>query len=334
MIGRTNAGGGLGKSTLIVQTESGSVVTVSKGEETKSALEKYGVWAFPGLSAGEWTVKAVKDGLSVTKTVTMDGTSSLTLILYFNQIPEFSYTGDYEIVDDNDNPIITSQGNWKIRFLTSGTLTFTELRGAADGIDVFLVGGGGGGGYGGYHVFDGTGGGGGYTNTGLDIPIEENISYAIDVGSGGACGTNSNYSGNDGGNTAAFSLTAIGGKGGAAGGSSAKPGSDGGSGAGCGGNGNDGNYQPSAGGTDGSDGEDALRAGTVYAKGGKGQGTTTREFGKAEGTPYSPGGHGAGSTAIDGTIQGSGGRGCRNGGTAVDGKPGIVIIRNHREGAA
>lgn len=64
----------------------------------------------------------------------------------FSTIPAFTYTGDYEIVDDNDNPITTSSGNWKIRFLTSGTLKITDLRGAENGIDVFLAGGGGGGG--------------------------------------------------------------------------------------------------------------------------------------------------------------------------------------------
>lgn len=40
------------------------------------------------------------------------------------------------------------KGNWKIRFLTSGTLTFTKLNGWNGQLDVFFVGGGGAGGNG------------------------------------------------------------------------------------------------------------------------------------------------------------------------------------------
>ena len=34
-----------------------------------------------------------------------------------NTIPTFTYTGEYEIVDDDGNTITASTGNWKIRFL-------------------------------------------------------------------------------------------------------------------------------------------------------------------------------------------------------------------------
>lgn len=47
---------------------------------------------------------------------------------------DFTYTGEYLLIDDND-------GNWRIKFLTSGT--FTPLDNIM--IDSFLVGGGGGG---------------------------------------------------------------------------------------------------------------------------------------------------------------------------------------------
>lgn len=64
-------------------------------------------------------------------------------------------------MDDNDSEISYSEGNWKIRFLTSGTLRFTDLKSAENGIDIFMVGGGGNGAsYGG-----GGGGGSGYTKT-------------------------------------------------------------------------------------------------------------------------------------------------------------------------
>ena len=51
-------------------------------------------------------------------------------------IPNFTYTGTYETVDDGD-------GNWRIKFLTSGI--FTLLKPKQLLIDVFCVGGGGGG---------------------------------------------------------------------------------------------------------------------------------------------------------------------------------------------
>ena len=50
-------------------------------------------------------------------------------------IPNFTYTGTYETVDDGD-------GNWRIKFLTSGI--FTLLKPKQLLIDVFCVGGGGG----------------------------------------------------------------------------------------------------------------------------------------------------------------------------------------------
>lgn len=48
--------------------------------------------------------------------------------------PAFTFTGNYKIENEG-------QADWKIYFLTSGTLTFTE---EPSRIDVFLVGAGGG----------------------------------------------------------------------------------------------------------------------------------------------------------------------------------------------
>ncbi len=57
-------------------------------------------------------------------------------------MPEYTYTGNASLIDDGG-------GNWRIKLLTSGVLTFTKLGNAKGGIDLFLVGGGcaGGGGY-------------------------------------------------------------------------------------------------------------------------------------------------------------------------------------------
>lgn len=314
MIGKTNAGTGLGKSTLVVQSTPGARVTVTQGQTTRVAAERFGVWAFPGLAPGEWTIRGENaEGLVQTKTVTMDGEGSQTVMLRFNYIPSFTYTGDYKIVNDNDNEILTSLDNWKIRLLTSGKLTFTELRGAEDGIDVFLVGGGGGGasneggGNGG-----GGSGGGGYTTTARGLSIEAGIAYEIAVGAGGV-------SGSDGGNSSAFAQQANGGhRGGHSNGGS------GGSGGGAGPYGK--------GGVDGADGtSDGNRSG------GKGQGATTREFGEKTGTLYSNGGtysEGAPSPMGDNTGNGGSGRPWNTNGPGGTGGSGIIIIRNHREEAA
>ena len=179
-----------------------------------------------------------------------------------------TYTGNCTMIDDGS-------GNWRVKFLTTGSLTFTS----AMTIDVFLVGGGGGGGYGQAHT--GGGGGGGYTKTQLGVSVAANSTKSITIGSGGSGNSGS------GGTTRAFNYSANGGSGGSTATSDPGPGGDGGSG---------GAYLWGSGGSDGGDGGGDL--------GGSGQGTTTREFGERSGTLYAGGG---GSGA--GTSGGSGGGG-------------------------
>jgi uncharacterized repeat protein (TIGR02543 family) len=102
----------------------------------------------------------------------------------------FTYSGTKTIVDDGS-------GNWRIKFLTSGT--FTPLVNMT--IDLFLVGGGGGGstsaGY-----YGGGGGGGGYTATYSAISLTANTGYYITVGNGGGASTN-------GGSSSAFTYSVL-----------------------------------------------------------------------------------------------------------------------------
>ena len=230
--------------------------------------------------------------------------------------PKFTYTGTYEYIDDGE-------GNWRIKFLTSGV--FTPLKDMT--IDAFLVGGGAGG-----MNNASSGGGGGYTNTVKNIELPANANFNIVIGAGG------DPSGN-GGETSVFELTAAGGNG-----------KDGGSGGGAFGS------PAGAGGSDGSDGGSGTFL-VASIKGGTGQGTTTREFGEATGELYSGGGGGA--TAKDGVYSdgglGGGGRGtagARNGENGQEntggggggtyskrqnggyGGSGIVVIRKHKEAAA
>ena len=306
-------GGGAG-GVLTVTVIPGELVTVSHGDKSQTkAANASGVAVFKGLKAGAWTVAVTRNGKPTAKTVIIVTDYSVSIPL--NTIPEFTYTGDYEIVNDSDEPITVSQGNWKIRFLTSGTLTFTNLNGAENGIDVFLVGGGGNG----ETIRGARGGGGGYTKTVKGISIAIATPYTVTIGA--SSGTSSAF-----GASANGASGANGGSGGGGGGSSSGT--------------------PGNGGSNGGNGT----AGNV-SQGGAGQGTTTKEFGESTGKLYSGGGGGSaanagaagdstagagaayGGAAKNGVANTGGGGGGAYSGTAGTGGSGIVIIRNAR-GAA
>ncbi len=121
----------------------------------------------------------------------------------------FTYSGTYTLIDDGN-------GDWRIKFLTSGTLIITEYSGT---IDVFLVGGGGGtstdawvGG-----VFRWTAkGGGGHNTLASNMSILLNTGYPIVIGAGGTGHyvENTNDTAGTGGTTTGFGESATGGEGG------------------------------------------------------------------------------------------------------------------------
>lgn len=289
-------GGGAG-GVLTVTVSPGELVTVSNGDKSQAkAANASGVAVFKGLKAGAWTVAVTRNGKPTAKTVIIVTDYSVSIPL--NAIPEFTYTGDYEIVNDSDEPITVSEGNWKIRFLTSGTLTFTNINGAENGIDVFLVGGGASGGGRG-------GGGGGYTRTQKSVSVNVGIQYQIIVGAGGLAPTTSDrVPPNAGGATSAFGLTANGGDTSTNGDYPSSGGSGGGSGN-VGGAGYSGGSDGSSGGGD---------------DGGSGQGTTTREFGESTGKLYAGGG-GGGAVTTNETSSGGAGGGGDGGGAGADPRP-------------
>lgn len=316
------ASGGTG-GTLTVTAPANVTVTVSKDGKTKTKNSgTSGVVVFKGLASGTWTVTITGDDKTAQKSVTI--ITDYSTAISFNTIPEFTYTGDFEIVNDSDEPITVSPDNWKIRFLTSGTLTFTNLNGAEGGIDVFLVGGGAGGNY---SYRGGAGGGSGYTSTTRAVTVQVGIEYDIVIGAGGAGAKTSG--GRAGGVTSAFGSIA---NGGATLSNNGAYGGDGGSGGGSGtlNKDKDGAYsQAGVGGTDGANGQ-GTHPGT-------GQGTTTREFGEPSGTLYATGGKGAAANNItpDPVSQntGDGGNGAGGSIESTAGGSGIAIIRNTR-GAA
>ena len=212
--------------------------------------------------------------------------------------------GTYQVLDDGS-------GNWRIKFLSSGT--FTPLKDMV--IDAFLLGAGGGSG----SDYCGAGGAG-YTTTVRSVVLAANTAYPLVIGAAGTNGTYSGTAATKGGTTSAFAAVANGGERSVKGSkTSVKNGANGGSG-GAG-------YAASGGGIDGGDG--ANGSGSLSSNGGKGQGTTTREFGEADGTLYASGG-GSNLTA---TVSNSG-NGGRNGITSIEPADGIVVIRQHKEVAA
>lgn len=243
-------------------------------------------------------------------------------------LPAFTYTGEYTFEEDGGK-------DWRIKLLTSGTLTFTDLGNAKKGIDVFLVGGGGSGGFGtmvgGYTQGFALGGSGGF-NTLERIKPVKGVPYEIEIGAGAPKAT-ARGKGKPGGTSTAFGFSADGGGGGGVygqRGASSIAGDPGGSGGG--------GYQGN-GGSNGSDGTGA------YA--GAGAGESCYEFREeSSGVLYCGGGIGGGTNESQGNYPGAGGGGTTGssgaantgggGGGKWDYNPGgaggcgIVIIRNRR----
>lgn len=214
-------------------------------------------------------------------------------------LPIYTYTGQHTLLKDN-----AEQGWWRIKFLSSGVLTWLS---EDTEIDVFLVGGGAGGssrepasetG----PVDIGGGGGGGYTKTVKRLSVQKNQRIQITIGAGGSAG-------NSGGATSFDSQSVKGGSG--------KSG-----GCGSGANSIVNRYANEAvagnGGSDGNSGGQGIYissksdSSVQTATTGIGQGSTTREFGDAGAELYSGGGGGAAAHHIgasENVSSGSGGTG-------------------------
>ncbi len=173
---------------------------------------------------------------------------------------------------------------YKIKFLTSGTLILLNSNWPAD---VFLVGGGGGGSAGSSETSEGSGGGGGYT-TYAKVRLYANTAYQIVIGAGGAGSTYYANRGSSGGSTTAFGISATGG-----GGGTTREGGNGGSG---------GAAWVGIGGSNGGNGSayESMQAGL-------GQGGTTYEFRDSSLTLYAGGGgaNGAGGAGGGGGTYGT-----------------------------
>lgn len=320
-------------STIAVTWPSGSTCTATCGSTTLTAPNTNGSYTFTVHAAGSWVVSCSGGGNSASATVSITASGqSKSVSLTYNKIPAFTYTGQYKIVDDSGNEITyTTTNNWNIRLLTSGTLTFTDLRGTTS-IDIFMVGGGGGSNsktvstdYGTVHS---GGAGGGYTKTQKSVSVSANSAISVSIGAGGDAGSS-------GGTTiVTVNGSTYSASGGAAGGAPWFNGSNtvcgsGGSGGSGGGSASSGGFAGGSGGSDGGNGSSGKS--NVFPTGsvGSGQGTTTRAFGESSGELYSYGGSGGGGTPpVVGTLAANTGHGGQ--GSGGSGYSGIAIVRGHR----
>lgn len=320
-------------STIAVTWPSGSTCAILCGDTRIVAPNTSGSYTFTVHSAGTWVVSCTDGSNTVSSSVSITASGqSKSVALTYNKIPAFTYTGQYKIVDDSGNEISsTTTNNWNIRLLTSGTLTFTDLRGTSS-IDLFLVGGGGGSpsrttstDYGTVHS---GGGGGGYTKTQKSVSVSANAAIDVSIGAGGGAGSSG------GTTTVKVNGTAHSASGGNAGGAPYWNGSNtvcgaGGSGGSGGGSASSGGFAGGSGGSDGGNGSGGRSNVFPTSSAGSGQGTTTRAFGESSGELYSYGGSGGGGTPpVVGTLAANTGHGGQ--GSGGSGYSGIAIIRGHR----
>lgn len=310
--------------TITVSYPSGSTCTCSDGTTTLKDSGTSGSYSFTIPNLGTWTVTCSNGIESATATVsiTSEGQTE-SVILSYNQIPTFTYSGSYSILDDSGNILTTTTGDWNIVLTSTGVLNISALNGAANGIDMFQVAGGAAGATAGSastaEGLGGVGGAGGGCATQSNISLSANTDYAVTIGGSG-------------GSTSAFGYSVSSGNG-----------SSGGSG-----NGASGNYPGSAG-SDGVYPFGNITAGSGlynvrYGAGGGGGGGTYN-YGYTNWGPGLAGGvtgggkggvggktganGGSGSAGAANTGAGGGGGGNPKGAGGAGGS-GIVIIRNHR----
>lgn len=320
-------------ATISVTWPAGSTCAIANGDTRLVAPTTSGSYTFTVTKAGTWVVSCT-DGTNTASgsvSITASGESK-SVSLSYNKIPAFTYTGQYKIVNDSGTEISeTTTNNWNIRLLTSGTLTFTDLRGTS-AIDLFLVGGGGGSNsktvstdYGTVHS---GGGGGGYTKTQKSVSVSANSAISVSIGAGGGAGSSG------GTTTVKVNGSSYSASGGAAGGAPYWNGSNtvcgaGGSGGSGGGAASSGGFAGGSGGSNGGNGSGGRSNVFPTSSAGSGQGTTTRAFGESSGELYSYGGSGGGGTPpVVGTLAANTGHGGQ--GSGGSGYSGIAIIRGHR----
>lgn len=134
------------KSVLLVYAPAGSKVTCAKGNVVKQAVENNGLWRFNSLENGDWTVTGTLNDKKATVIKSIPEFGVYRETLQYSMIPDFTFDGAYDLVDDNNNPIYNTEnweGNWNLILKESGTFHISNMR-SLDKVDIFGVGGAGG----------------------------------------------------------------------------------------------------------------------------------------------------------------------------------------------
>ena len=267
------------------------------------------------IGTEETSVKAVWDKKEITYNMLSNNYSCANKSVGTEYL--FTYTGNCEIVSNGEN-------GWKIKYLSSGTLTLSS----EFGVDLFLVGGGGGG-------SSSAGGGGGYTKTYLNQVIEAGT-YNMQVGAQVTSGNSGNksYFGDEskyvafGGNVGGNGNGGSGGSGGGGRGGTCCVSYDGNQGVCSSASETSGGSGGKFGSNGSAGGSCSMNWGPGAGSGGSGQGNTTCEF--DEGTTsgcmagvksYSSGGHGKSGSSVSANTGNGGGRNSA-------GSSGIIIMRS------
>lgn len=132
------------RASLIVH--SGAVTSISllaADGSTISPIATEDGFCFPKLRSGAYTVTILKNGKTIQIPVEIPRNGVVNLpVIYPVQPCDFSFTGNYLVVDDNNNQIPMEQWpsvtDWNIRVLESQNITCMET----GDIDVWAIGGG------------------------------------------------------------------------------------------------------------------------------------------------------------------------------------------------
>lgn len=171
------------KSVLLVYAPAGSKVTCAKGNVVKQAVENNGLWRFNSLENGDWTVTGTLNDKKATVIKSIPEFGVYRETLQYSMIPEFTFDGAYDLVDDDNIPIQNTQNwekNWNLILKESGNFYISNMRSLVE-VDIFGVGGSGGT----YRTFSGIGrrrGHGGSVASYYNERIERNTPYPIMIG--------------------------------------------------------------------------------------------------------------------------------------------------------
>ena len=129
-IGGQSGGGSLTKSILIVTAPTGSTVTVTKGDTTKTAMEKNGEWWFKNLENGEWTIRATLGGRNdaIKYTITQFGVYRVR-ITYFHATVNVTYLPGTNCTATDGTTTVhapDTSGTWTCDIQNAGDWTFSD----------------------------------------------------------------------------------------------------------------------------------------------------------------------------------------------------------------